>query len=166
MTTPPAKGKLSLPNQPVTIESRREIAPPITKDRLVVVESVYHLPVGRPPTMVDVRFSRFLFTEEQARVKRCKATPEWAPFDTAWLSVCSVLVVENLEGKFTQKIPTLEIREEASKKVLEISFVGHHDDCFLVRPGESFRASPKSLPSLRIRSVYGEASYQLTLIPS
>lgn len=170
MTTPPARGKLTLPNQPITIESRREIAPPITRDRLVVVESVYHLPLGRPPTMVDVRFSRFLSTEEQARVKKCKATTEWTPFDLAWLSVCSMLVVENLEGKFTQKIPTPLEREEAHKKVLEIGVTvggeGVVEPCFLVRPGESFRASPKSLSSLRIRSAYGEASFQLTLIPS
>lgn len=143
----------------------------ILKDRLVVVETVYHQPTGEQPTAVESRFSRDLQTVEQPYQRQLTATEEWKPLDCGWIKDAGMLVIQNLEGKF-QANPTDEERAEAAARVLEVSYredqdpnmdVSRHG--WLIYPGESFRGCPSNLDLLAVRSQYGSLRLSVFIIP-
>lgn len=96
-------------------------------NRIVVVENVYHQGSdGMPTTHVYPRYTQFLTTDEQPYQRHTKIGEEWSRLDTGWLTECSLIVLENMEGLFQFRNPTKEEVEEAKKKVIEIGFVSDY----------------------------------------
>lgn len=141
------------------------------KDRLVVVETVYHQPAGDRPVSVDSRFSRDLQSVEQPYQRQLVATEEWQPLDHGWIEDAGMIVIQNLEGKFAAN-PTDEERAEATAKILEVSyFAGENPvvDAFgrgwLVLPGESMRACPSDVRCLAVCSRSGPLRFSIFILP-
>lgn len=154
-------------------EEAQQRAPDV-KDRLTVVESVYHQPFGEDPVEIPSRFSRNLKTREQLYCRRLVATEKWEPLDCGWLgNAVGMLVVSNNEGKNQQVNPTNEEREVLAAKVLEL-FCSQGDRTmlsaarqahWLVPPGESMRGCPAAAQKIHIRCQSGTAKFTLHLIP-
>ena len=147
---------------------------PDIKDRLTVVESVYHQPFGESPVEIPSRFSRNLKTREQVYSRRLTATEDWQSLECGWLgNAVGMLVISNDEGKNQQANPTDEERKALAAKVLELC----HSDAsrtmhsparrgeWLIPPGESMRGCPVAAQQLLIRCQSGAAKFTLHLIP-
>lgn len=142
---------------------------PVVKDRITVVETIYYQPFGDQATSVESKFDRILDSvDEQPYSRKCKATEEWQSLDTGWVKTCSMLSIENNEGKFAQRIPTPEERDEAKAKVLELAYSGEYvdEDTWLILPGESMRGLPADLSRLLIRCRKGSAKFTVTAFPA
>lgn len=136
------------------------------KDRITVVETIYHQPFGLDPFSVENRYDRELETKEQPYHRLCKATEEWEPLDCGWLaSRASLLHIKNDEKLGAEILPTEEEKEEHAKHVLSISFRQIiRVDCE-IHPGETMHISPISLEEIYIRSDHGDTQFALTLFP-
>lgn len=142
-------------------------------DRLTVVETVYHQPWGEEPVAVESRFSRDLQTRNQLFERRCRVGEDWQPLECGWLGEAGMLVIENREGRFLQRVPTDEEREAAAAKVLEVGWepdgATMHDPPataqWIIPPGESIRGQPATLKSLRLRCRSGECRFTVYLLP-
>jgi len=151
--------------------------------RLTVVESVYYQPphgIGEVTPPMETRFSRPIESDESP-YRRVSVTigSEWTKLDCGWLEdlPCGHLVIQNMEGKFTQRIPTAEQILESQSRVIELKFLPESDfvperellsttPVHIVIPAkESCRFQPQSLKNLYLRCRNGEAKYTLTLIP-
>ena len=108
-------------------------------------------------------------------IQRSRIGEAWVPIETGWLDgQCSMLHIENKEGRFTQVQPTEEQRAEAMARVVEIgtlidmSPIGQGQVLgaeILVRPLESCRFEPTSVSSLRLRCCQGQAKVTITVFP-
>lgn len=135
------------------------------KNRLTVVEKVYHQVMGEGATdMVDNRFYRELKTEEQVYQRKLKATEEWQKLDCGWITECGMLAIKNEEGLFHNTLPTPEERAEVATHVLELG-IGAQEASWQVLPQESMRGCPMSLQSIYVRCRHGTAKFTLTLFP-
>ena len=92
------------------------------KNRCVVVDTTYHQNGRNQPTAVESTFSLDLATDEHPYQVPMTVAEEWQAVDLGWLDRCSMLVLKNLEGVFTQIIPTEEERRDALAKVVDVSF--------------------------------------------
>lgn len=163
-----------LVQQDVSINQPEEL-PPVAptrpvKDRITVVEMVYHQHYGDSPTSLEHRYTRWLDSDEQVFTRRSKAIESWEPVDYGWIDPhkCGLLVLTNQEGNFTRTNPTDEEREEAAAKVIELAYetLNGISPPWYVLPGESMRAHPSNLDQLMIRSQSGKARYTLNLYPA
>ena len=138
------------------------------KDRITVVEKVYHQSVGEQPTQADVVFVRNLLTKEQPYVRHVKVGENWTPVDYGWLNSVSFVVIQNDEGKFVV-VPTPEELATVMARVVDVSFkesVGHGS--LQIPPGESLRCSPSddtSTKALCLRCRSGVAQVTITAYP-
>lgn len=146
----------------------RPASRPVVKDRLSVVEAVYHTPFGKDPVSTESRFSRWLETDEQPYVRRIKVGPEWRQLDAGWLAAASMLLVANEEGLDQTRQPTqAELAASVARVVLVGVWAGGEVvPCFRVPPGESMRAEPVSLGAIRLRCEAGEARCVITIYPA
>jgi hypothetical protein len=136
------------------------------KNRLCVVETVYHQQFTGPTEHIESRFQRYLKSEEQTYQRICKATQEWQALDCGWIEDCSHVHIENQAGKYLQQNPTEEEKEQIAAQVLEVSYFPPHEErCWTILPGESFRGCPSDCSSLFVRSRSGTPSYSIHLIP-
>lgn len=136
--------------------------------RLSVVELTYYqLMEGGQPTCVDVRFSRWLHTEEQPCIRKLVATEEWETIKGNWVEDVSMVVIENHTGKGRQTIPTPEEKAFVESQVIEIGFETFPSIyiALLVHPGEAVRFAPNDFKALRLRCRNGEAKYTATVFP-
>lgn len=146
---------------------------------LTIVQNIYHQQEGMQPIHVESRISRKLSSDEQPYVRQLKVGEIWTPLETGWLGECSILVIKNNEGRFTDKLPTPEQVEEAESKVLEIGFSTRGPSplnpksiepeviigALEILPRESHPIHPIALWSVYIRSRKGETRYSVTIIP-
>jgi hypothetical protein len=149
--------------QPLSSEKR---AAPL-KDRVTVVDMVYHQPANASPSTAlgeGSRFYRELHTHEQVYQRNKVATNEWLTVDTGWLESCSMLILQNNEGKFSYR-PTPERLEEVKSRVIELSFDKGKTVSIVIPPGESCRFSPNNVNQISIRCRNLTATYTLCLIP-
>lgn len=141
------------------------------KDRITVVDMLYHQRVDKKIRLIESRFSRELEISKQPYEREFEATEEWQPLDCGWLEgKVGMLAITNDEGRFLEVIPTEEEREAVALKVLEIAYdpgdPNHHiPGSWLVPPGESMRGSPSHAESLEIRCQSGTAKFTLHLLP-
>lgn len=173
----PADGKTSAPR------------PRVTTSRVVVVETVYHHQHGGGATPIESRYSRPLATDEQLYSRQMKVGGEWVSLDGSWLREASLVVVRNEryflgpDGEILQTFPTTEQTVEADSRVVEVVCVGSRSrdrDMFsapvaadpgsvppwLVFPGESMRATPSDVSSIRLRCRSGVARVVVNVVPS
>lgn len=159
-------------------KSRRLPAPAVRpRPRLVVADVLYYQPAGGAPVSRESRFSRWLDDAAGDGVyvrPRATALEEWQPLDTGWVRECAQLLLENLEGKFTQLVPTQEEREAAARLVIQLGIgpePGTEDPWITafaeVPPGESCRLRPCGGPGTGyyVRCPVGPAKYAVTLVP-
>ena len=95
-----------------------------TKNRITVVENVYHQVLSRQeqPTQYGPKpFTIDVDTDEQTCPRRSIVTEEWSELDLGWVKQAKMLVIWNDEGKFPTVVPTPEEVLLASKRVLEIA---------------------------------------------
>lgn len=145
------------------MSTRSEIKP-VIKDRLTVVEQIYHRPHDGEPTLIERRFSRELDTYEQVYKRQRVATEEWQLLDCGWIERAGMVIVHNEEGARTQAIPTDLEKQEMVGRVIE---VGYSSDkgTWLILPGESFRGYPDAVENLLIRCQRGSARYTIHVLP-
>lgn len=133
------------------------------KNRITVVETIYHQEFGENPVMVASRYSRELESYDQPYERKLVATPTWEPLETGWIKECGLMIIKNREECSRMVIPTEEEKEELAKKMLEVSY-GDRDG-WLIPPGETMKAYPRSLEGLGICSLHGNTKYKLYLYP-
>lgn len=151
-------------------------AEPEVRDHITVVETVYHCPAfGGDAFVSDSRFNRYLETYEQCyERKHIKAEETWQKIDLGWIGDCGMLVILNEEGLYAQRNPTDEERARTKSKVLEVAFLSSQESLpqetppgsWLVRAGETMRASPSGVSNLFIRCRSGRAYYTVRAFPA
>jgi hypothetical protein len=144
------------------------------RDRITVVEQVYHRPAdGGEPTVAETRFSRELASQEQPFERRAKVGEDWQPLEHGWLESAGMLLISNEEGRHLQVNPTDEERLSISRRVLELIYAMEDDELlvpqssctWLIPPGESMRAYPSDVSRLCVRCQSGVARFTLRLYP-
>lgn len=125
-----------------------------------VVENVWHQREGQQPHGVPLRFERRLANDESPSFREGLAGEEWKPLECGWVKGKAYLALKNLEGQFTQKVPTSEEKSEAAGRVIELSAGG---ESILVPPGEDCRFLVGDVSKWRVRCVTG-AKYYLMLV--
>ena len=167
------------PMAPVSVPVPRER--PVPKDRLTIKEIVYHQQVGEQPIQVERAFERNLETQDSAYAGKPKRMLEdqWEAIDVGWLSKgVGTFYITNEEGKGLQRKPSPEEIAAIAARVIEVCFTDAEGNptgtdaegnptgmVFVVPPGESFRATPRDISRLRIRSTSGPLKYSLWLFP-
>ncbi len=136
------------------------------KDRITVVETVYHQPYGRNPRAIESKFSRELETTEQLYERHLQVTEEWQSLDCGWLKDnAGMFVIQNDEGHFNSFNPSDAERALVAKKTVEIAYENPNSCRWLIPPGESMRARPSHACSLLIRCQSGNAEITLFVFP-
>lgn len=127
---------------------------PNTRNRITVVEQIYHQVSGQNPTAISSGFSREVKSPEQVYSR----TPpngigDWEKLNLGWVENPSMVVIRN-----NDKVNTLEIG--FTSKTGEIS-----DIRFFVPPGEPFRFMVNLYDRLLIRSSFERAAYTIYALP-
>ena len=137
------------------------------KDRLIVVESIYHQPASGDPTSFDSRFGVELASQEQPYERTTTVGEEWTQLSLgSWITECRMLVLRNEEGNDLRVTPSPEMKAALEAKVLELSDAnGPSSVTWLIAPGTSMRGRPSDLSSLRIRSASGTIKFTVCLYP-
>ena len=147
------------------------------KANLTVLSTTYYQPPNEQPISDERRYSKWLLTDEQPYQRKLKVGPKWTRLDTGWLTECSLVSITNLEGKFTQRIPTQEERDAASARIVEIAFLPPSEYCpdkellirhgpsILIPSGEERNFTPVRLTSVYVRCEAGEAKCSLIVYP-
>lgn len=134
------------------------------KNRITVVESIYHQEFGYAASSVQARYSRELESDSQPYgPRRMTAMEGWTLLDTGWIDEAGLIVIENLEGKIPSIIPSENDKEELAKKILCVSY--GQDPGWLILPGETMKAMPQDLEKLGIRSLFGNTKFNLYVCP-
>lgn len=143
---------------------------PVVKDRLTVVDLVYHRPAyGGETHACELRFNRDLETFEQVyERKHVRADVEWSRIDLGWITKCGMLVIVNEEGRFQRRNPTDEEATGIKSKVLEVCRgpEPRSDMAWLIPAGESMRVVPPSIDTLWIRGTGGRNQYTVVAFPA
>lgn len=168
----PGVRQLALGPRPAGVDEPqpKAVAPPA---RLVVIETVYHQAHGQEPTSSLTKYVRFLGTDEEPYRKRFDVGPEWVQLPKTWIEgTPSCLVIKN-EG-----LPPAEVRETPAEKAVRAAVVielgiavschgaGYVAQVATIRPGESARFEPASVPSLRVRCANGPVKAHVVLTPA
>lgn len=134
------------------------------KAHLVVIEQVYYQMMdGGQPTSTELRYTRWLDTDEQPFVRRTKVGSEWTPLETGWVKRASLLVLHNEGEEREQGIPSPTMKAELASRVIEVRFNGI--TVAVIRPGESMRLEPVCLKYVVLRCQKGTTRLTVTLIP-
>lgn len=147
---------------------------PQFRDRMTVVEKVYHQPKNGEAFCCETTFERHLNDEESVYSRKKKATEERQPLDYGWITEnnqkVGMLVIRNDAGKNVQRLPSEEEKVELAKKILEVGClvsvpaevypqeIAVHETfvpLFWILPGESMRGVPADSSRLQIRSLKG-----------
>lgn len=158
-----------------------KLSPVLPRDRLTVVEKVYHQQVGEQPIQIERSFERKLATQDSAYTGKPRrlVSSNWEPIDIGWLSQgAGSFYLTNEEGKGLQRKPTPEEEAAIADRVIEVCFTdsdgvptGTDADgkptgmSFLVPPGEAFRGTPSDVSRLRIRCRSEQAKYSIWVFP-
>jgi hypothetical protein len=138
---------------------------------LTVVEMVYHQLTAGQPVVAESRFGRPLKTDEQPYRRTFRLGEQWVSVETGWVDQPAMLMISNETGKGLTANPTQEMRDELSRKVIEmgVSVCSVIEDTVVpvlkILPGESFRGQPSEIGSLRVRCAHGETKCTVTAIP-
>jgi hypothetical protein len=138
---------------------------------LTVVEMVYHQLTAGQPVVAESRFGRPLKTDEQPYRRTFRLGEHWISVETGWVDRPAMLMITNETGKRLVANPTQQVRDELSRKIIEVgvSVCSVIEDTvvpvFKILPGESFRGQPFEINSLRVRCAYGETKCSITAIP-
>lgn len=152
-----------------------------TKNRITVVENVYHQVLSRQeqPTQYGPKpFVIEVETDEQTCPRRSIVTEEWSEIDLGWVKQAKMLVIWNDEGKFLDTIPSPVDVALAAKRVLEIALAPLYPskidqdsprialEAFgLVYPQSSVRLFPSDSRRLWVRCQSGTCALLVVAFP-
>lgn len=142
---------------------------PVVKDRITVVDLVYHRPAFGGETFTsESRFGRELETFEQVYERKHLAIQEeWAKVDLGWITSCGMLVIQNEEGMFRQQNPTEEEIKRSKSKTIEVCCgEPRSENAWLVPAGETIRVVPNATDNIHVRCRSGKAYYTVRAFPS
>jgi len=143
--------------------------------KLTIVETVYFQAPNEDPQQFSNNVLRVLTDveegedPEQPYVRNLTADKEWTPLDFGWLTDnVSLFIVRNNEGKFSQVIPTEEMRATSNSKHIELGV--YFDETIeetglVVLPSETLRATPKPSAKFFVRCLNGKAKFTLQAFP-
>jgi hypothetical protein len=150
---------------------------PQFRDRMTVVEKIYHQPANGEAFCCETTFERTLNDEESVYSRKVKATEEWKPLDYGWITEnnqkVGMLVIRNDEGKNIQRLPSDEEKVELAGKILEIGCLQAAQEStgdrhcvfvplFHILPGESMRGVPAN-QDIQVRSLKGSGQISYTV---
>lgn len=128
------------------------------KPRITVVETVSFQEPGEQPISSRQSFVAYCEGSDAAYVRpHMMIGEEWTPLDTGWIKDPGMVLVVNLEGHFTQVIPTQAERDEAELRVLEVGKFA------CVPPREDLRIRPTK--PMFLRSRHGQIKIAVTVYP-
>lgn len=140
--------------------------------RLTVLHTIYHQQSDEGPTVCNGQYVRNLETDEQPSGPRSfKVGFEWIPIPKGWIEECSIVCLENLEGRNLQVRPTVEEQAEIDSRIIEIAFLSttspQHppDPSLLLSPREMLPLTPVSVSMVRVRCQNGTAKCSVTMFP-
>lgn len=115
--------------------------------RLTVVSQIYHQSDTDEPIGIDSRFVLLLKSDEQAFVRRMKASTDWKDIDFGWLNdiPVSLISIENTSGKKLQTNPTEDEKRDIARRVIALGIMNTEGDVeafALIRPGEHCSFAP------------------------
>lgn len=101
---------------------------PAIRDRLTVVDKVYHQPMsGGEAFCCETTFDRWLDSDESVYSRKIKVGSEWKRLHFGWFTDESkpvgMLVIRNDEGKHLQANLSQEEKTNLAKKMLEIGIL-------------------------------------------
>lgn len=121
--------------------------------RLTVVQSIYYQSPGLDANQRETKYSVEIDQDEQPYYRQLilkSSNSEPTSIETGWVEDVGTLLIENLEGKFTQVQPTEDEREDVKGRIIELQM----GDCtLLIRPGDCQRLTVKDQESLRAISL-------------
>lgn len=184
------KEKPTKTTRPARTERVRRTPQPAARPRVVVTESVTHVsPKGAPPQNVTVGHARFLASDEAPYLHpgaSFRVGGEWVALPLGWLEDpaggppnVSEVVLENIEGRDQDHIPTPEEAEALARRVLEVGFTsargpgdmwdppgGAAPDRpeLLVPPGDLLRVKPVDARTVRVRSADPRQSVRVNVL--
>lgn len=153
--------------EPESEEVVNVVPRPPVRDRMTVVDKVYHQPMnGGDAFCCETTFERWLDSDESIYSRRSKVGEEWKALHFGWFTdegtSVGMLVLRNDVGRNPQVIPSDEEKSDLSQMGLEIGF--HDLPLFVVPPGESMRAVPSG-EQLYVRCLGGECSFTVFAFP-
>ncbi|MFA5056488.1 MAG: hypothetical protein WC485_00105 [Opitutaceae bacterium] len=139
---------------------------PASRNRVTIVEHVYHQRQGGEPVEFVTRCSRKLNSDEQPYIRELLITEKWMALDCGWVNNPGLLLIRNKEGDTPGKIPTPAEASELAQRIIQVAFDANDSDAsWLIMPGESMRAVPRNASRLSIRSLHGNIRASLCLMP-
>lgn len=140
---------------------------PVSK--LTVVERVYHRQGNNPPLQIESKFEHVLSVDEPVYFRPgSKVSGDWTEFDFGWLGRenTGTIVIQNITGRYLQRIPTAEQKRELEAKVLEIGIVAPIPLPFaIIPPKQNLRLNLMPGLSYLVRSQSGQAEFNFYAIP-
>lgn len=156
-----AKSPTPTHTSPRASTPRETRAAPVAKARIVVTQTITHVPPRGEPTSIAVGTARNCRSDELPYRRPSGSFVvggEWRAIDLGWLAEdpaqIGQVALYNTEGTTLEKIPTPEERAEIDRRVVEVAVVDCAGDpipTFLVRPGDVFRGEPTDVGRLRVR---------------
>src|SRR4051812_39423985 len=100
--------------------SRRHQMAVLPAGHLTVVEMVYHQVTAGQPIVAESRFGRHLKTDEQPYRRTFRLGEQWVSVETGWVDRPAMLMIANETGRGLTTNPTQEMKDELSRKVIEV----------------------------------------------
>jgi len=134
--------------------------------RLTITDQIYYQIPEEDPYEISTRVSRNLHTNEQVWSRKCTATDKWELLDLGWLKGkgCSLIVIENHAGTFTQVVPSQTELEVEAKKIIEIKYKDNKQG-WLIYPQATERFVPVDSDSLVLRCQQDTTKFTIYAIP-
>lgn len=136
---------------------------------ITVKHMVYYLPYKGEAIPVDHGYSQWIANQDdQPFIRTGKIGSEWEALEYCWLQEASLVVIENLEVKYLERIPELQDLVELYKRTIEVSLgnVENPTPSLLVHPNSTQPFHPANVQNIRIRCANNlSARYKITVIP-
>lgn len=142
-----------------------------TLKRLTVVDSVHYQDhSGENPLVGETtRFEAEIVDDSLPFSGVGSVGEEWAPLPHGRLTSCSMLCIQNKEGKFIQQVPSVDERADAEAKVIELGIridgIVETVPVGIIHPSRSIRYCPTDLKSLMIRCRHARAKFAIQVYP-
>lgn len=157
------KGRDSLPAAELTPAMRPMLAGN-EKSRLTVVDIVYHQVVGGQTKQFPGRYFQWLQGHSEAVVRELRIGEEWTELPSLMGDECAMLVIENMEGMFFDRIPSPDAVAEANERVIEYGY-GEGTAQQDIAPRMGVRLIPRDLRKVKLRCRKGEATAKIVVVP-
>lgn len=172
--------------KPVPIPISRDAVQLTNRRRVAINETVYHQQIGKQPTSISHRSSRWLLSDEQPWRREFTVGPEWIPLDLGWIGDrVGLLHLANLGGSRLPTNPTIENLTETLRLTVDVAILIDINDrdeprdqhspplvpvvlvpTWQVPPGDALRGLPRNPQNLRVCCVGGLVKCVLNLFPA